>query len=223
MPRITPTVKQILIGLLVAYVAQLVLENWFELRVFGWLAMTPGALLPWQLVTYVAVDRNNPLMFLITLLFTSWSLTTFDLTFGPRRTLQLCLASVLGASVPAWIVGFALDTATPLYGATPLLYGGIAAMCWLDLSRPVSLFGALTMTAQQLLLLLVGIAVLMFLFDKNVIHLVGELGALGGGILYARWLRRPRTPRKPPPSRRPPRSGGFKVIKGGQDEKGLLH
>jgi membrane associated rhomboid family serine protease len=133
------------------------------------------------------------------------------------------LASVLGASVPAWIVGFALDTATPLYGATPLLYGGIAAMCWLDLSRPVSLFGALTMTAQQLLLLLVGIAVLMFLFDKNVNHLVGELGALGGGILYARWLRRPRTPRKPPPSRRPPRSGGFKVIKGGQDEKGLLH
>ncbi len=222
MPRITPTVKQILIGLLVAYVAQLVLENWLDLRVFGWLAMTPGGFMPWQLVTYVLVDRNHPVMFLLGLLFISWSLSQFDITFGPRRTWQLCFAAAVCASVPAWMLGFVLSDATPLYGATPLWYGGIAATSWLDRGRPVSLFGAVSMTAQQFLLLLVGISVMMFLASKNETQLVGDLGALGGGILFARWLRKPRGPRKPPP-RKAPRTGGFKVIQGGQDEKRFLH
>src|SRR5687767_2548924 len=106
MPRITPTVKQILIALVAAFVIQVVL-------VFGWLAMSPGELMPWQLLTYVLVDRNNPIMFLIGLLFIAWALSTFELTFGRTRALQLCVIASLAASVPAWLLGLVLTGAPP--------------------------------------------------------------------------------------------------------------
>ena len=65
MPTITPTVKQILIALVSVFVVQLVSENWLELRLFGWLAMQPGELMPWQLLTYVLVNVGQPLFFLV--------------------------------------------------------------------------------------------------------------------------------------------------------------
>jgi hypothetical protein len=222
MPRITPTVKQILIGLFAAYVAQLILENWLDVRVFGWLAMTPGALMPWQLVTYVLVDKSNPIFFLLTLLFIAWTLTTFDLTFGRKRTLQLSVFAALCASVPAWIAGFVLEGAPPLFGPSALLYGSIATVSWLDRHRPVSFFGVLPMTAQQLLLLFVGLSVLFFIADKNETRLIADLGALGGGIAFANWLRKPRQPKKPP-ERKKARASGFKVIQGGQPDDKMLH
>jgi hypothetical protein len=222
MPRITPTVKQILIALVAAFVIQVVLENWLDVRVFGWLAMSPGELMPWQLLTYVLVDRNNPILFLVGLLFIAWSLSTFELTFGRTRALQLCVIAGLSASVPAWMLGLVLTGAPPLYGANALWYGSIAAITWIDRHRPMSLFGVLPMTAQQFLLLLVGISVLMFLTTKNETAFVGDLGALVGGIAMANWLRRPRRPKKPP-ERKKARASGFKVIQGGQDDRNLLH
>jgi hypothetical protein len=222
MPRITPTVKQILIGLFAAYVVQLILENFLGMRVFGWLAMLPGAPMPWQLLTYVLVDKSNPIFFLLTLLFIAWTLPTFDLTFGRKRTLQLALVSVLCASVPAWLAGFVFVGAPALFGASPILYGGIATVSWLDRQRPVSLFGALHMTAQQLLMLFVGLSVLFYMFDKNETRLIADLGALGGGILFANWLRKPRRPKKPP-ERKKARATGFKVIQGGQPDDKMLH
>jgi hypothetical protein len=222
MPRITPTVKQILIALAAAFVLQVVLENWLDMRVFGWLAMSPGELMPWQLLTYVLVDRNHPIMFLIGLLFIAWSVSTFELTFGRTRTLQLCVVALLSASIPAWFLGLVVSGAPPLFGSNPLWYGSIAAMSWLDRHRPMSLFGVMSMTAQQFLLLLVGISVLMFLTTKNETQLVGDLGSLAGGIAMANWLRRPRKPKKPS-ERKKARAGGFKIIQGGQDDRNLLH
>ena len=40
--------------LFVAYVLQLVLEHWLGLPIVSLLAMTPGSVAPWQLVTYVS-------------------------------------------------------------------------------------------------------------------------------------------------------------------------
>jgi hypothetical protein len=222
MPRISPTVKQILIALVAAFVLQVVLENWLDVRVFGWLAMSPGELMPWQLFTYVLVDRNHPVMFLIGLLFIAWALSTFELTFGRTRTLQLCVFAALAASIPAWLLGLVVTGAPPLFGANPLWYGSIAAITWLDRHRPMSLFGVLPMTAQQFLLLLLGISTLMFLTTKNETAFVGDLGALAGGIAMANWLRKPRKPKKPP-ERKKARASGFKVIPGGQDDRNLLH
>jgi membrane associated rhomboid family serine protease len=120
------------------------------------------------------------------------------------------------------MLGLVLTGAQPLYGANALWYGSIAAVTWLDRNRPMSLFGVLPMTAQQFLLLLVGISLLMFLTTKNETAFVGDLGALAGGIAMANWLRRPRKPKKPP-ERKKARASGFKVIQGGQDDRNLLH
>jgi membrane associated rhomboid family serine protease len=223
MPTITPTVKQILIGLVSVFVAQLVFENWLELRVFGWLAMQPGELMPWQLVTYVLVNMSQPLFFLIGLLFLAWALTQVELMFGRKRALQLCLVSALSASVPAWLLGFAFQGLPPLWGVSSLWYGAVATMCWIDRRGPRSLFGVVTMNGQQMLILFAGLSFLFFLADKDVTRLVGDLGAIAGGIGYANWLRKPRKPKRPPVERKSARASGFKVIQGGQDDRNILH
>lgn len=223
MPRITPTAKQILITLLVSFVLQVVLENWLDLRVSSLLAMFPGQLAPWQLVTYVLVGSTmNPLMFLLGLLFTGWALSTFERMFGSTRTWQLCGVAVLSASVPAWLLGVVVPAAPPLFGANALWCGSVATVCWLDRHRPMSLFGAVSMTAQQLILLILGLSVLMFLTTKNETQFVADLGSLAGGIAMANWLRRPRRPKKPPERKRA-RASGLKVVPGGQDDRNLLH
>ena len=135
---------------------------------------------------------------------------------------MLSVVALLSASIPAWFLGLVVSGAPPLFGSNPLWYCSIAAMSWLDRHRPMSLFGVLSMTAQQFLLLLIGISVLMFLTTKNETQLVGDLGSLAGGIALANWLRRPRKPKKPP-ERKKARAGGFKIIQGGQDDRNLLH
>lgn len=217
MPRVTRTVKGILIGLGAAYVLQLIAENFLGVPLFSFLAMWPGELLPWQLVTYVLVDRNHPLMFLLGLLFIAWAMSRFEGAFGPRRTWELSLAVLLAASVPAFVIGTATGDAPPLYGSNPLWLGSIATVSWLEGHRPISLFGVISMTARQFLWLLVGLSVLMFLASKNQTQLAGDFGALAGGIAFARYLRRP--PRKPRKPSKRPRPSGFQVISGGQGDK----
>jgi hypothetical protein len=206
-------VKQLLIGLSVAYVLQLILERWLDIPVTSLLAMSPGVFAPWQLLTYVLVDLNQPLMFMIGLVFMWWALSPFEIGYGAKRTLQLCLVAAISASVPAFLFGYIVPGSPLLYGSYPLWFGGIAAVTWLYRDQQVSFFGLLTMTARQFLLLLLGMSVLMFLFSRNHTQLIADLGAIGGGIGFVRWMKRPRSAR---PSRKPPaRTRGFKVIRGG--------
>lgn len=222
MPTITPTVKQILIALVSVFVLQLVCENWLELRMFGWLAMQPGELMPWQLMTYVLVNVGQPLFFLFGTLFLAWSLSQFELIFGRSRTLQLCVVSALSGSVPPWLLGFVFPGLSSLFGISTLWYGAVAATCWLDRHGPRSLFGVITMTGQQMLLLFAGLSFLNFLSTKDATSLLGDFGALGGGIAFITWLRRPRKPKRPA-ERKSARASGLKVIQGGQDDRNLLH
>jgi hypothetical protein len=213
-PRLSAVVKKLIIGLFAAYVAQLLLENWLGVPVASTLAMTPGGPGLWQLLTYVLVDVGNPLMFLFGLLFIWWALSPFEIGYGPKRTLQLCLCALLGASVPAYLTGLLVPASPPLFGSSSLWFGGIAATTWLYADRSVSLFGMMAMSAKQFLLLMVGLSVLMFLASKNHTQLVASLGAMGGGIAFVRWMKRPRRPSivRRPSSQRP---SGFKVIQGG--------
>jgi hypothetical protein len=217
LPRLSAVVKKLIIGLLVAYVAQLLLQNWLGIPVGSLLALTPAGPGLWQLLSYVLVDRNDhPLMFLIGLLFIWWALSPFEIGYGPKRTLQLCLASLLCASVPAWLAGFAIPGSPPLSGSSTIWFGAIAATAWLYRDQQMSLFGMMAMTAKQFLLLMVGISLLMFLASRDHTQLIADLGAMGGGIAFVRWMKRPR---KPTTSRRPAaRSSGFKVIQGGGDD-----
>jgi hypothetical protein len=213
LPRLSAVVKKLIIVLFSAYVIELLADGWLGLPIGGWLAMQPAGPALWQLVTYVLVDRGNPLMFLLGLLFIWWALSPFEIGYGSKRTLQLCGVSVIAASVPAYLAGFVFPGSPPLYGSSALWFGGIAATTWLYGQQPMSLFGAVTMTARQFLWLLLGMSVLMFLASKNHTQLIADLGAMAGGIGFVRWIKRSRSPsikRKPGPKAR-----AFKVIQGG--------
>jgi hypothetical protein len=218
LPRLSSAVKKLIAGLFAAYVLQLILENWLGIPVVSLLAMTPGSFALWQLATYVLVDLSHPLMFLIGLVFIWWALSPFEIGYGPTRTLQLCAASLLAASVPAWLVGLALPGSPPLFGSHALWFGGIAAVTWLYRDRQISLFGQMSMTAKQFLLLLLGMSALMFLASKDHTRLIADLGAMAGGVGFVRWMKRPRSgkPARKPSSRA---RGGFKVIRGGADDE----
>ena len=216
LPRLTSTVKTLIIVLLSAYVAQLVLENWLGIGITNLLALTPAGPGIWQLLSYVFIDLGHPLMFLFGLLFIWWALSPFEVSYGPRRTLQLCLAATLGASVPAYLAGFLIEGSPPLFGSHALWFGGITATTWLYRDREMSFFGMMTMSSKQFLLILVGLSVLMFLASKNHTHFIANLGAMGGGIAFVRWMTRPRTPTRIRKRRGDTaRARGFKVIEGG--------
>jgi hypothetical protein len=217
LPRLSSVVKKLMVGLFAAYVLQLVLENWLGMPVVSVLAMTPGSLALWQLLTYALVDLSHPIMFLIGLVFIWWALSPFEIGYGGKRTLQLCVASLLAAAVPAWLVGLAIPGSPMLFGSHPLWFGGIAAVTWLQRDQQISLFGMMSMTAKQFLLLLLGMSVLMFLASKNHTQLVADLGAIAGGVGFVRWMKRPRSGK---PARKPAsRARSFKVIRGGAEDE----
>ena len=82
LPRLSSVVKQLIIGLSVAYVPQLVLEKWLDFPIVTCLRDDAGRVLPWQLVTYVSVDLNQPPWFLLGLLFIWWALSPFEIGYG---------------------------------------------------------------------------------------------------------------------------------------------
>jgi hypothetical protein len=215
LPRLSAVVKKLLIVLLFAYIAQLVLDGWLGVQIGALLAMQPGGLALWQLVTYVLVDRGHPIMFLIGLLFLWWALSPFEIGYGPRRTLQLAATVIVSASVPAYLLGLIIAPAPPLYGSSPIWFGAIAATTWLHRDQQIALFGAMQMSARQFLWLLLGISVLMFLASKNQTQFIADLGAISGGVGFVRWMKRPRPA---PSSKSKPKSRGFKVIQGGNDD-----
>jgi hypothetical protein len=214
LPRLSEVVKKLIIALAVAYVTQLVLENWLGVPVAGLLALSPGGIGVWQLLSYVVVDRGHPVMFCLGLVFLWWALSPFEIGYGPRRTLQLCLAATLGASVPAYLAGFVLPGSPPLYGAYPLWMGSIAATTWSYGNQPVSLFGLLTLGARQFLWLLVGLSVVIFLQSKDHTQLIANLGAIASGIGFVRYMKRPRSAG---PTRKPrPKPSSLRVVEGGK-------
>jgi len=217
LPRLTQVVKKLIIGLVVCYVAELIGLNVLGIDVVSPLALNPTAPMPWQLVSYVLIDQpGNPLFFLLGLLFLWWALSPFEQGFGGTRTLQLCVVAAIGAALPAILLAQIVPKAFPLLGSQPLWFGAVAASVELSRGRRLSLFGMGSMTAQQFLALIVGISVLMYLASLNHTQLVADLGAMGAGLGFVRWMRRPRTP----PRQKPRPRGGpkLRVIEGERED-----
>lgn len=227
-PRLTPLVKRLLIGLLAFFVLQLILQNWVGgIPVYGLLALDhqhPGIATIWQVLTYVLVWPPVPgsvVNFLIALIFLWWVLAPFEERFGARRTAQLGVFAILAAAIPALVVGLVFPRGEPpLHGLNPILLGAIAAYAYSLRGRgQLSFFGVIPMQPMTLVWIVVGISVLLFLADMNVTSLVADLGAIGGGILFVRWMSRPRRPRtKKKSGGRARPKGPFSVIQGGRED-----
>ncbi|MBN1652461.1 MAG: rhomboid family intramembrane serine protease [Deltaproteobacteria bacterium] len=220
-PRLTSFIKKLIIILLAAYVLELILMNFAGIPLFDWLALNAsnlGVATIWQIFTYVLVDHPSAVMSLLFgLLFIWLILSPFEMLYGSKHTMQLCAVGVLSGSLSAVVIhallsGFSLGP-SGLWGSHTIAYAGMAAMAATMKGRRLSLFGLFSMTSNQLLLLLVGLSLLMFLASKNLAMLVGSLGAIAGGVWYVRWISRPRAYKS---TRSQGKTTSFKVIQGGQ-------
>ncbi|MCA9581370.1 MAG: rhomboid family intramembrane serine protease [Myxococcales bacterium] len=224
-PPLTPLLKQTLIGLLVTFVGLAILEVWVEVRVFGLLALypaRPGVHTLWQLFTFPFVyppGPNSVLGFLIQLLFLWLILAPFELRFGPKRTVQLCLGASIAGGAVAVFVGLFLPIDVPVYGTNPWLLAGITALAMtLPKDATLSFFGVIPMKRDHLIYLILGLSVLSFLLSKNWISLVVDLTSVAVGALFIPWSRRPQGKRPRPKKPSAKGTGGLRVIQGGNDD-----
>ncbi|MGB0680186.1 MAG: rhomboid family intramembrane serine protease, partial [Polyangiales bacterium] len=204
-PRLTPFVRQLLIVLFGLYVTELIVDNWVGFPMFRWLALDPyvlGVHTLWQVWTHVLVvppTANHVFAFLINLVFLWWIASPFEERYGGRRTAQLCVVAALSAALPAVLVGQLLPGGSaPLFGSGPLTLAAIAAFAYgFRHQGQLSLFGVVSLKPMHVIYLLLGISLLFFLASRNLVELVADVGAVGGAILFVRWMSRPRLRRQP--------------------------
>ena len=238
-PPLSRFVKKLCVFLIAAFVLELLAVNFVRLNVFELLALvtarrftpesgvasTLGIQTLWQVVTYVVVAPPTPdgvMSLAFSLLFIWLIISPFELTFGQLHTMRLCGLAVLSASVPAVLIQLLLPFLAPsdsiLYGTFPITYAGMATIAGRARGGTISPFGLFTITSKQFLGFLIGFSVVMFLASLNLAMLVGSLGAIGAGIWYTGWMRRP--PKRPFSGRgRRSLGSGFKVILGGKRDQ----
>ena len=224
-PPLTPFVKKLLIALFATYVLQILLGNWAGVPLFNLLALDTSQLglhTLWQLGTYVfAADTGPGYVFpmLITLLFMWLMLAPFEQRFGGKRALQLCLASALASAVLALLVGLALPGTRPIFGAGALVLGTLAAFAWSYRGQGrLNFFGMVDMKPVHIIYLALGLSLLMFITSGQAESLAADLGAIGGGMGFIEYLRRPPRKRRKP-KRRTKRPRDLTTIQGGREDK----
>jgi membrane associated rhomboid family serine protease len=226
-PPLTPFVKKLLIALFGAWIFQIILQNWAGVPIFKILALdtaNPGVHTLWQLGTYVLAFPTGPqavFSMLITLVFLWWMLAPFEQRFGEKRTIQLSIAAALSSAFLALIVGLLIPTPSPLYGAQAILLGSIAAFAWSYRGQGrMSFFGVFDMKPVHIIYLVLALSALMFITSGDAVALAADIGAIGGGMAFIEWLRRPPGRRRPRFRRKKKKKkSSFDVVQGGRADE----
>ncbi|MGB8331146.1 MAG: rhomboid family intramembrane serine protease [Polyangiales bacterium] len=222
-PPLTPFVKKLLVALFGAWIVQIILQNWAGLPIFEWLALStaaPGLHTIWQLGTHVLAFPTGPqavFSMLISLVFLWWMLAPFEQRFGEKRTIQLCVTAALSSAILALLVGQLVPNPSALYGAQAILLGSIAAFAWSYRGQGrMSFFGVIDMKPVHIIYLVLALSVLMFMTSGDAVALAADIGAIGGGMAFIEWLRRPPSRRRP---RRRKKKSSFGVVQGGRADE----
>lgn len=223
-PPLTPFVKKLLIVLFGAWIVQIILQNWAGVPIFQILALdtgSPGVATLWQLGTHVFAFPTGPqsvFSMLIMLLFLWWMLAPFEQRFGQKRTIQLCVVAALSAAALALIVGLLVPNPSALYGAQAMLLGSIAAFAWSYRGQGrMSFFGIVEMKPVHIIYLVLALSALMFITSGDAVALAADIGAIGGGVGFIEWLRRPPSRRRPKKRRK--KKSDFDVVQGGRADE----
>lgn len=227
LPPLTPFVRALMITLFALFVLEAILQNFVGVPVFQLLALDPRFLTvatAWQVLTHVLIvpaEPNFVFNLLLSLLFIWWIMAPFESRYGRERVVHLSVVAALTAALGALVAGqIAPSYSLPVFGPQVIT---LTAMCAYSMILPahaeMSFFGMFAMRPIQLIYVVVGFSVLGFLTTKNLAQLAADLGAVGGGIGYAKFwmLRAPR--RKIFGSGAPKRKGpGLKLVKSDDDE-----
>ncbi len=224
-PPLTPFVKKLLIALFSAWIVQILLQNWAGVPILKILALdtaNPGIATLWQVGTYVFAHPTDPssvLGIMIDLVFLWLMLAPFEQRFGEKRTIQLCAVAVLASAAMALIVGLLIPSPTSLYGAQAILWASISAFAWSYRGQGrMSFFGVIDMKPVHIIYLMLGLSVLRFLTSGNAVVLAADIGAIGGGIAFIEWLRRPPSGRRRRLKRRK-KKNPLDVVQGGRADE----
>jgi len=222
--RLTPFVRRLLIGIGALYVLELLVVNFGGLRLDALLELQPSVSVQslWQVFTFIftlPLGAQNVLSSVIFLLFAAWMLSDFERLYGTRRTMELVAASALSSALPTLLVSLVFRGYQSITGSQVLLSTVIVCIAWARRrAGNLLLFGRLPVHPYHLIAFVVGLDFLVFLNTRDVVTLVANLGAAGGGVAFAEWMARP--PSRRPGKRRPKkRKGGPKLqaLRGGRD------
>ncbi len=224
-PPLTPLVKKLLIALFAAWIVQILLQNWAGVPTLALLALNTGSLgihTLWQLGTHVFAFPTGPqavISMLLSLVFLWWMLAPFEQRFGQKRTIQLCVVSALSAAFLGLLVGLVAPNPSPLFGAQAIILGTIAAFAWSYRGQGrMSFFGVVDMKPVHIIYLVLAFSLLMFLISGDAVALAADLGAVGGGMGFIEWLRRP-PKRRRRRVKRGQRKSSFDVVEGGRADE----
>jgi hypothetical protein len=226
-PRVTPLAKWVMIGVLVLYVVQILLESWLDVPVTALLAFSPQTLEPfpylWQVITFPFV-QGDPVGLLWQELVLFFFFSQVEEMYTWKGILKLAVGTTLGGAAMGQIL-WALHLAS-----SPMPAIGIGCFCmglvvaW-ALSRPDASVLAMFVIPVRAIWFAWGsllLAVLLFLRYRTV-GTAAELGAWLAG--YAFVTMRFGLPRGIKRSylryreARLKRKLGFDVIEGGAGER----
>jgi membrane associated rhomboid family serine protease len=222
-PRLTPTVKKLLIVLVAAFVAIAVVQNVADLPVFQLLALDPHVMegvwinLLWQPFTYWLAYPPVPdvlFSFSLSLLFLYFFLAPFEESFGAKRTVQLIAVAVAAAAVATVLLSLVLAPRTPIAGAEPIALAALGAFPIIAGNREILFMFVIPMKVWSVILLGLGFSALAAVLARDPFVFATHASALGAGVAFAKWITRPRTPKKAPPKKRRP-GPNLRVVPGG--------
>lgn len=231
-PPLTPTVRTIIVVLVVFFVGQTAAQGLFGIPLTDWAALSPGihVELAWQWATYwlvALIDRPQDVVWhLVSIFVAYWSLATFELERGRRWLLGLVAAGIVGGALPVMLISPLLPAYFGVIGGPAVLfYAWLGAFAMLQRGAKMGLWlvGLPPVSAWTMVGVMVALSALQAAWVHNLSGLVSSLGAIGGGIVFARIVSAPRRSGKssPPPKKRAGRPN-LKVIEGGgqgEDDK----
>lgn len=227
-------VRALLIGLAAAFVVLAVVQNVVGLDLFGVLALDlrlprGGVALAWQPLTYWFVYPPVPgalLDYGLTLLGIYFFLSPFEEAFGAKRATQLAVAGVAAAAlgtVALALVALPFPALLPplgVAGPSPIALAALGAFPVVLGNRQILFMFVIPMKAWTVILVGLGLTALAAVLARDPFVFAEHASALGAGVGFAKWMTRPRGPRRPPPGRRPSRGKGgpkLEVVRGGAD------
>ena len=117
-----------------------------------------------------------------------------------------------------------IPSSAPLYGAQAILWASISAFAWSYRGQGrMSFFGVIDMKPEHIIYLMLGLSALRFITSGDAVALAADIGALGSGIAFIEWLRRPPSGRRRRLKRRK-KKNPLDVVQGGRaDEQRWLN
>ena len=227
-PTVTPLAKWVMIGVLVLYVLETLLESWAHVSVMELLAFYPQTMEPfpflWQILTFPFVLQGDPVNLLWQELVLFFFFSQVEGMYGWKGMLKLAVGTTLGGAAMGqllWTIGLASEP-MPALGISCFCMGLVVAWA---LSRPDASVLAMFVIPVRAIWFAWGsllLAVLLFLRYRTV-GTAAELGAWLVGYAFVtmrlgfpRGLKRTYLRYR---EARLKRKLGFDVIEGGAGER----